>query len=54
MTTKFKVQTVNGNPEVIKVVNGIAREIILGDKKCISISTANDICKELNKKVLLH
>jgi hypothetical protein len=49
MNTTYKVQTCNGNPEVIKVVNGIAKEIVAGEKRCLSMVQAKAIAKELNR-----
>ena len=45
---KYVPQTINGNPEVIKVINGIAREIIAGDKEGITIDQEIEICNVLN------
>ena len=55
MTTTYKVQTVNGgNPEVIQVINGIAREVIAGHKNSITMQQAKAIAQDLNKKVKIH
>lgn len=52
--TVYKVQTVNHNPEVIKVVNGIAKEIVAGEKNGISMAQAKAIAADLNKRIKLH
>lgn len=49
METTFKVQTCNGTPEVIKLINGVAKEIVAGEVKPISMATANQIAEALNK-----
>lgn len=51
--TIFKIQTCNGNPEVIKVTNGIAKEIIAGEKSYLPMNRAKAIVMDLNKKIKL-
>ena len=47
-TVTFKIQTCNGNPEVIKVGNGIAKKIIAGEKHCLSMAQAEGLCDLLH------
>lgn len=49
MHINYRVQTCNGNPEVIKVVNGIAKEIVAGEKRCLTMDQAKAIAKDLNR-----
>lgn len=50
MKTTFKVQTCNGTPEVIKLINGVAKEIVAGEVKPITLKEAKLIAAELNSK----
>jgi hypothetical protein len=46
--TIYKVQTCNwGNPEVIKVVNGIAKEIV--SRTPLTMQGAKDLARDLNR-----
>jgi hypothetical protein len=46
----YKVQTCNdGNPEVIKLENGIAKEIVAGDTFPVNIIQARAIAHLLNE-----
>ncbi len=51
MKQTFTVQTVNGNPEIICVVNGIARYIV---REFESIETAIKVCGWLNAENVLY
>lgn len=44
----YKTQTCNGNPEVIRTENGIAKEIVYGEKTQITKEEAARICKIMN------
>lgn len=48
---KFKVQTVNHNPEVIKTVNGIATEIVAGQNTRLTLQQANNMAAKMNREL---